>query len=526
MGKAVIVENKQEGLYSIRLVWDTTRQDRELAELKAKEAAYIDTILQATTSYLLLERDAQDAVAQVETILEQWSDGLIAPGAEAPPELPPDPPLDPLTGLPWEDPDRAQDGPLFDAINLARTDAGKSALTRNALLDNAALGHLRWLRDNDASSHIGIQGSTPEDRASWAGFPWVTVDELLAYGSVMAGDAVADWLRFTEMKPVLLDATADTVGVAYLYAPAHIGSHLWCAVVAQEGAEVPIVTGDPPSDPAKEAAADLEKNRIEPPHSPMDVPDKLQKAAAVAATAIGKAKAAKAEMARLKAERIERTARIAALEADKASISAIEVDAFCVNYSTELAIGSTVDTMEMPGYLTDDATYRHSETLNTLYVERDINIAPTGIAPASAGKLVSPISTSPAAVYWNAAMEPGHLKWKPLWRYGTLTRVDVDRNRCDVTLTAETSRLFHGERTALGLNASATLTDVPISYPPCHAAAFFAPIIVVGGQEYAGTDPASEVLVLFEGQDRDKPKVIGFRRDPRSCAGRLNWHQL
>jgi len=33
--------------------------------------------------------------------------------------------------------------------------------------------------------------------------------------------------------------------------------------------------------------------------------------------------------------------------------------------------------------------------------------------------------------------------------------------------------------------------------------------------------------VLFEGQNRDAPKVIGFRREPRPCpGGRTSWQQI
>jgi hypothetical protein len=57
-----------------------------------------------------------------------------------------------------------------------------------------------------------------------------------------------------------------------------------------------------------------------------------------------------------------------------------------------------------------------------------------------------------------------------------------------------------------------TLSSVPISYPPCHGEAF---------------EVGDAVLILFEGYDRDVPKVIGFRREPRPCpGGRTSWTQF
>ena len=51
----------------------------------------------------------------------------------------------------------------------------------------------------------------------------------------------------------------------------------------------------------------------------------------------------------------------------------------------------------------------------------------------------------------NACLEPGHLKWKPLWRYGTITRLDKPASVCDLTLEVVTARLFIDEGTALDL---------------------------------------------------------------------------
>jgi hypothetical protein len=57
-----------------------------------------------------------------------------------------------------------------------------------------------------------------------------------------------------------------------------------------------------------------------------------------------------------------------------------------------------------------------------------------------------------------------------------------------------------------------TLSDVPISYPPCDGDVFYVD---------------DQVLVLFEGMDRDNPKVVGFKFAPRNCPqGRVSWRQL
>jgi hypothetical protein len=81
-------------------------------------------------------------------------------------------------------------------------------------------------------------------------------------------------------------------------------------------------------------------------------------------------------------------------------------------------------------------------------------------------------------------------------------------------LNADSVRQIRGLADDLILDADdqRTLTDVPISYPPCDSGVF---------------EEGVEVLVHFAGHDRDSPTVVGFRREPIPCpGGRLSWAQL
>jgi hypothetical protein len=106
-------------------------------------------------------------------------------------------------------------------------------------------------------------------------------------------------------------------------------------------------------------------------------------------------------------------------------------------------------------------------------------------------------------------LESGHLKWKPAWRYGTITELAGDS--ANVTLIALPARVFRGEA-AMDLDEAAdlTLSAVPIEYPPCN------------GQVFAVGD---QVLLQYTNFDRAAPKIIGFRREPRPCpaGGRVSW---
>ena len=80
-------------------------------------------------------------------------------------------------------------------------------------------------------------------------------------------------------------------------------------------------------------------------------------------------------------------------------------------------------------------------------------------------------------------------------------------------LEAGTARLLSNEKEmALDGDADLTLADVPIWYPPCNGAVF---------------QIGDEVLLWFDGWTRAKPKVIGFRREPKPCPqGRQSWRDI
>jgi len=265
--------------------------------------------------------------------------------------------------------------------------------------------------------------------------------------------------------------------------------------------------------PAAQAAAEqgISLNKIPLPIIETYEPDQLVAAAAAYAIAVRKVQAAEQAIAKLKAEQLARDARIAVINAvleQDENQPAIAV--WCASY-TEVLTG-TVTTMEVPGDWREDEFTLRTSTLyendpererTVAYEERSLNIRPQAVASTVTGDLAYAEGMSDAAIAYNLAMEPGHLKWKPIWRYGTLA-ADAVNNLCSLTLQSPNParRLSVCDGEDLPLDAVLTLTGVPIYYPPCHGSVF---------------KSGDEVLVLFEGQDRDRPKVIGFRREPKRC---------
>lgn len=122
-------------------------------------------------------------------------------------------------GSPTLSGDAALDG--FNWINYRRQIAGLPTLTRNAKLDQAALGHSNYLRVNNVVSHTqnvgapGFTGATETDRLQAAGY---NLTLPYAYGEVIsaASDSsgfyhaeqlvTAIYHRFVLMEPIFREA--------------------------------------------------------------------------------------------------------------------------------------------------------------------------------------------------------------------------------------------------------------------------------------------------------------------------------
>jgi hypothetical protein len=233
-------------------------------------------------------------------------------------------------------------------------------------------------------------------------------------------------------------------------------------------------------------------------------PDQLAEVSAAFAKAARRYTAAADAVARLELEKTECEDRIATLQQLK-TIAETPIYAWACQYVTDLATGSTVFTAEVPGWYLHEG--RAAEVViddqTVAYTERDVNLVPGD----SRSQLRHAEAMSAGLVFANLALEPGHLKWRPKWRYATVTA--RQGSTCAITLDTVDARTASGIGTGLDLNEALTFSNVPISYP-CP-------------EELHANDV---VLIQFDDQDRTKPRVIGFRREPRECPyGRVSWTQ-
>ncbi len=511
MGKATIVEAIGAGLYKARPLWDFTRINLELLALQAQREKYWATLNQVLDAKRSINADVEIALEAMNAVIDQWKQSLIDKMNATQP-IPPPTENDPQTALPWVDPDRAQDDPLRDAINAVRA-GGAGPVTINATLSRAALAYAKYQGYTGRTGHTDSAGRGPEFRVSILGYGYTAVGELLAYGATTVAEAVATWMRDTEAKATLLGGFAE-FGVAYCHVASHFGGHIWVVLLATPGPPPGTVTNpkpDPVTEKATETEAKLEKITV--PKLDNLSPEQLGKAAQNYGIAIAKLREAERQIERLKAENLARETRITLLESIKNTPATMDV--WCVDYDESLAVGATVDSMEVPGFWKEPGNartsvlYKDTSSEKTVsWIERSWNLPPTGQLGQTTGILTPADALTDAAAFVNIALEPGHLKWMPRWRYAVITA--KSGVTATISISAESARPASNE-SPLYLDRATSYTNVPFRYP-------------CGSDVFAVYD---EVFALFEGANRDQPVIIGFRREPEKCSGgRTSWQQL
>ncbi len=178
--------------------------------------------------------------------------------------------------------------------------------------------------------------------------------------------------------------------------------------------------------------------------------------------------------------KLEQTSLLKEQTALQAAVApVVKNDVWCADLTTNIPPGRIVGTIEVNG---------------------EASPAPPIIMPAGAaglGRLQPPQASTPAGVFVNWALLPCWQRWKPTYRIGTITAINLAGTVCTV-------RLDEALSSAQDLNINATggvvaLSGVPVEYMNG------ANVFVVGDR----------VVVQLTGQAWASPKVIGFESHPR-----------
>jgi uncharacterized protein YkwD len=106
---------------------------------------------------------------------------------------------------------------LLNLINSSRTASNLPALTNNAQLAAAAKNHAQDMLCNNYFSDIGLDRSTPQERATRAGFTGTNVAEVIYAAPTATPQTALDWwMNNVQYKDTLMKADVSVAGVAYV----------------------------------------------------------------------------------------------------------------------------------------------------------------------------------------------------------------------------------------------------------------------------------------------------------------------
>ena len=107
-----------------------------------------------------------------------------------------------------------------------------TSLKQDAALERAALAHAQDMAANSHMGHKGPDGSMPPDRATRAGYAWVSIAENVAAGQTTAEEVVNTWLASPGHCANLMDPRYSDTGVAYAVNPTAEKGIYWAQVFA------------------------------------------------------------------------------------------------------------------------------------------------------------------------------------------------------------------------------------------------------------------------------------------------------
>lgn len=99
-------------------------------------------------------------------------------------------------------------------LNEERSDAGVQAVGLDERLSAASEAHATDMLENGYFDHIGLNGSTPGDRASAAGYNWGYIGENLAKGQKTEAEVIQDWHESKDgHREVMEDPVYEDFGI-------------------------------------------------------------------------------------------------------------------------------------------------------------------------------------------------------------------------------------------------------------------------------------------------------------------------
>jgi len=158
---------------------------------------------------------------------------------------------------------------------------------------------------------------------------------------------------------------------------------------------------------------------------------------------------------------------------------------WCADLSDQIEAGTVIGTIEVPGEVGTALVRPGYEGAAEYDSDRD-------------GQLFPAIAQTATGAYVNWALLPHWQKFMPTHRFGEITSIDYVSGTAIVSVEPASS-----SARGIDINTVSELSYVTFQYMSCDAAAF---------------EIGDHILIEFEGQTWNAPKVIGFKDHPKMCG--------
>lgn len=114
--------------------------------------------------------------------------------------------------------DQAIVNEVLNLVNAERTKVpGCPALTLNPKLTTAAQGHSEDMALRNYFSHTSLDGTTPAQRVSNAGYDWSMTGENIAAGQTTPAEVMNAWMNSPGHKANILNCGYTEIGIGHIH---------------------------------------------------------------------------------------------------------------------------------------------------------------------------------------------------------------------------------------------------------------------------------------------------------------------
>lgn len=104
---------------------------------------------------------------------------------------------------------------MLDALNALRAASGATPLNLDKSLTAAARSHARDMSIQNRPWHFGVDGSSPYDRVSRAGYRGQLLGETISESYESELETLTAWMERDDTRAILLDPQADQAGFGW-----------------------------------------------------------------------------------------------------------------------------------------------------------------------------------------------------------------------------------------------------------------------------------------------------------------------